>query len=59
VLIQVGYGSLLVGRGSGADGGGIDGKFSTPTQNAVKKFQQDNRIPIDSKVGPISYSYQL
>jgi peptidoglycan hydrolase-like protein with peptidoglycan-binding domain len=35
---------------------GIDGKFAIPTQNAVKKFQQDNRIPVDGKVGPITWS---
>ncbi len=49
VLAQVGYGSLL-GRGAN-----IDGKFTTSTQNAVKKFQQDNRIPADGKVGPITW----
>ena len=54
VLTQVGYGSLLVGQGGAA--GVIDGKFSTPTQNAVKKFQQDNRIPIDGKVGQITWA---
>jgi subtilisin family serine protease len=47
-LTQVGYGSLL-GQG------GIDGKFATSTQNAVKKFQQDNRLPVDGKVGPITW----
>jgi subtilisin family serine protease len=47
-LTQVGYGSLL-GQG------GIDGKFATSTQNAVKKFQQDNRLPIDGKVGPTTW----
>ena len=35
---------------------GIDGKFATSTQNAVKKFQQDNRIPVDGIVGPITWS---
>ena len=49
ILTQLGYGSLL-GQS------GIDGKFATPTQNAVKKFQQDNRIPVDGKVGPITWS---
>jgi subtilisin len=34
---------------------GIDGKFTTSTQNAVKKFQQDNRLPVDGKVGPITW----
>jgi Putative peptidoglycan binding domain len=34
---------------------GIDGKFATSTQNAVKKFQQDSRIPIDGKAGPITW----
>jgi peptidoglycan hydrolase-like protein with peptidoglycan-binding domain len=48
VLTLVGYGSLL-GQS------GIDGKFGTSTQNAVKKFQQDNRIPVDGKVGPITW----
>jgi peptidoglycan hydrolase-like protein with peptidoglycan-binding domain len=52
VLTQVGYGSLLLGR---SGGGAIDGKFTTSTQNAVKKFQQDNRIPVDGKVGPITW----
>jgi hypothetical protein len=47
-LTQVGYGSLL-GQG------GIDGKFATLTQNAVKKFQQDNRLPVDGKAGPVTW----
>jgi subtilisin len=34
---------------------GIDGKFATSTQNTVK-FQQDNRIPVDGIVGPITWS---
>jgi subtilisin family serine protease len=34
---------------------GIDGKFATSTQNAVKKFQQDNRLPVDGKVEPITW----
>jgi peptidoglycan hydrolase-like protein with peptidoglycan-binding domain len=48
VLTQVGYGSML-GQS------GVDGKFGLSTQNAVKKFQQDNRIPVDGKVGPITW----
>ena len=48
ILTQVGYGSLL-GQS------GVDGKFATSTQNAVKKFQQDNRLPVDGKVGPITW----
>jgi subtilisin len=47
-LTQAGYGSLL-GQG------GIDGRFETLTQNAVKKFQQDNRLPVDGKVGPVTW----
>jgi hypothetical protein len=49
ILTQIGYGSLL-----GQDG--IGGKFAIATQNAVKKFQQDNRLqPIDGKVGPMTW----
>ena len=48
-LTILGYGSLL-GQG------GIDGKFGTSTQNAVKKFQQDNRLQVDGKVGPITWA---
>jgi subtilisin len=48
ILTLVGYGSLL-GQS------GVDGKFATSTQNAVKKFQQDNRIPVDGKVGRITW----
>jgi subtilisin family serine protease len=47
-LTQVGYGPLL---GQGV----IDGNFATSTQNAVKKFQQDNRLPVDGKVGPVTW----
>jgi peptidoglycan hydrolase-like protein with peptidoglycan-binding domain len=47
VLTQLGYGSLL-GRV------GIDGKFGPSTQNAVKKFQVDNRLQVDGKAGPIT-----
>jgi subtilisin family serine protease len=47
-LTQAGYGSLL-GQS------GIDGKYATSTQNAVKKFQQDNRLPVDGKVGPVTW----
>ncbi|HKI09574.1 MAG TPA: S8 family serine peptidase [Nitrososphaeraceae archaeon] len=47
-LTQVGYGSLL-GKS------GVNGKFGPSTQNAVKKFQQDNRIPVDGKVGRITW----
>jgi peptidoglycan hydrolase-like protein with peptidoglycan-binding domain len=47
-LTQVGYGSLL-GKS------GVNGKFGPSTQNAVKKFQQDNRLPMDGKVGPITW----
>jgi peptidoglycan hydrolase-like protein with peptidoglycan-binding domain len=48
VLTQIGYGSLL-GQS------GIDGKFTTSTQNAVKKFQQDNRLPVDGKAGQLTW----
>jgi subtilisin family serine protease len=48
VLTQIGYGSLL-GQS------GIDGKFTTSTQNAVKKFQQANRLPVDGKTGPLTW----
>ena len=43
LLVQLGYGSML-GKG------GIDGKFGTHTQNAVKKFQQDNMLPANGIV---------
>ena len=46
LLVQLGYGSML-GRG------GIDGKFGTDTQNAVKKFQQDNGLPANGIVRPV------
>ena len=46
LLVQLGYGSML-GQG------GIDGKFGTDTQNAVKKFQQDNRLPANGIVRPV------
>jgi subtilisin family serine protease len=46
ILTQIGYGSLV---------GQADGKFATSTQNAVKKFQQDNRLPVDGKVGSITW----
>ena len=46
ILTQIGYGSLV---------GQADGKFATSTQNAVKKFQQDNRLPVDGKVGRITW----
>jgi subtilisin len=46
VLIQIGYGSLVEQA---------DGKFGTSTQNAVKKFQQDNRLPVDGRVGRITW----
>ena len=59
VLTQLGYGPLL-GQS------GIDGKFATSTQNAVKKFQEDSMLlmksqenimlPVDGKVGPITSS---
>jgi peptidoglycan hydrolase-like protein with peptidoglycan-binding domain len=55
LLTQAGYGSLLLGQSGGGGGGGIDGKFGTSTQNAVKKFQQDNRLQVDGKVGPITW----
>src|SRR5215211_4608988 len=48
ILTQVGYGSLL-GQS------GIDGKFTTSTQNAVKRFQQDNRLPVDGKTGVLTW----
>jgi peptidoglycan hydrolase-like protein with peptidoglycan-binding domain len=57
ILTQVGYGSLLLGQGGGIGGaGGIDGKFTTSTQNAVKKFQQDNRLPVEGKVRQITWA---
>jgi peptidoglycan hydrolase-like protein with peptidoglycan-binding domain len=46
LLVQLGYGSML-GQG------GIDGKFGTDTQNAVKKFQQDNGLPANGIVRPV------
>ena|GEM_PF-652101 len=49
LLVQLGYGSLL-GQG------GIDGKFGTDTQNAVKKFQQDNKLPANGIVRPAIWS---
>jgi hypothetical protein len=45
LLVQLGYGSLL-GQS------GIDGKFGTGTENAVKKFQQDNGLLDNGIVGP-------
>jgi peptidoglycan hydrolase-like protein with peptidoglycan-binding domain len=58
VLTQLGYGPLL-GQGR------VDGKFGLPTQNAVKKFQEDSMLlmksqenivlPVDGKVGPITW----
>ncbi len=45
LLVQLGYGSML-GKG------GIDGKFGLSTQNAVKKFQQDNGLPANGIVRP-------
>jgi Putative peptidoglycan binding domain len=46
ILTQLGYGPLL-GQS------GIDGKFGTSTQNAVKNFQQHNGLqPVDGVVGP-------
>jgi subtilisin family serine protease len=45
----------LVGYGSTLGQSGVDGKFATSTLNAVKKFQQDNRIPVDGKVGRITW----
>lgn len=51
-LTQLGYGPLL-------GEGGVDGKFATSSENAVKKFQQDNRLPVDGKVGPITWGYTL
>ncbi len=64
VLTQLGYGSLLAGQAAAggssstaSTNSGIDGKFGVPTQNAVKKFQQDNRIqPVDGKVGQITWA---
>ena len=44
-LTRLGYGNLL---GTPA----IDGKFGPNTENAVKKFQQDNRLKVDGIVGP-------
>jgi len=46
---------LLLGQGDTSGDGGIDGKFAASTQNAVKKFQQDNRLPVDGKVGQITW----
>jgi subtilisin len=34
---------------------GVDRKFGLSTQNAVKKFQHDYKIPVDGKVGPITW----
>ncbi len=48
VLIQLGYGPFL-GQS------GIDGKFGTSTHNAVKKFQEDNRLTVDGIAGPITW----
>lgn len=49
LLVQLGYGSLL-GQS------GIDGKFGTGTQNAVKKFQQDNGLQANGIVGPFIWN---
>jgi subtilisin family serine protease len=47
-LTQLGFGELL-----GAPG--IDGKFGSLTQNAVKAFQRDNSLQIDGIVGPMTW----
>jgi peptidoglycan hydrolase-like protein with peptidoglycan-binding domain len=45
-LTQLGYGYLL-------EQYGIDGKFGPATQNAVKTFQQENRLDlVDGIAGP-------
>ncbi|MCC5642604.1 peptidoglycan-binding protein [Nostoc sp. CHAB 5824] len=31
---------------------GVDGIFGETTENAVKKFQQDNNLTVDGIVGP-------
>jgi peptidoglycan hydrolase-like protein with peptidoglycan-binding domain len=61
-LLQIGSTGLPVRRAQkrmslvGYDVGGIDGRYGTQTQAAVKKLQQQNGLGVDGIVGPQTWS---
>jgi peptidoglycan hydrolase-like protein with peptidoglycan-binding domain len=61
-LLKIGSTGLPVRRAQkrmslvGYDVGGVDGRYGTKTQSAVKKLQQQHAVTIDGIVGPQTWS---
>jgi peptidoglycan hydrolase-like protein with peptidoglycan-binding domain len=43
-------------KNAGLYEGAIDGKIGPKTQEAIKKFQQENNLKVDGKVGPKTWA---
>ena len=50
---------LLIGYGYSCGSCGADGDFGSATKKAVEKFQKDNSLEIDAKVGPKTWAKLL
>jgi peptidoglycan hydrolase-like protein with peptidoglycan-binding domain len=45
----------LLNKGYSLGSAGVDGKFGSATEKAVKEFQKDNGLTVDGIIGPMTW----